>query len=264
MRRTAGIVTFLGLVACTPSFFARGTETDGGQDAPVTDAAPSDAAVVVVVTEPDASRGGDARSPGIPDAGVHDASPPTCPAQLGFQGMTYPAVALHQGMCVAADFSTFIESCGDGSTPAACQTWRSNNTGPSGNQCGNCIMAADSSGATLFAQDGTFMPNYGACIQAKDPTAGAPNCASTYDGLLDCEAFECDDCSGPSAEQACKGAVAAVGSWCSVQQSQVYLDCEFDLFDGGAVDQCTAGSGPGALDASWEMVLDLVCGDAAD
>lgn len=207
--------------------------------------------------------GGDAGAACAPPASVASFTPATYVASVG-----------HQGVCSAAQITTFVSDCGfDNGTPAACQTWQTANvgTGDAGNACGNCIMAPGNNGGLWFDPEGMNMaynglPNYAGCIQLTDATHGTA-CATAFNNVDACDGVACDmACANASQSgfDACASTVNAAG--CSTYNTAYNSSCSTDFDDAGdpsaTVAACFPAANSGDPDDDYTYIITLICGGA--
>ena len=203
---------------------------------------------------------GDLSSPGA-DAGIAPA-PIACPPTSSsyFVPQTYVPATAHLGACSPSDIADFLAQCIDpGST---CGAWFAANVpgkADGGTPCGACIDNPNNSGGLWTDPLEQFGPNYGGCIQLKDPVHGAA-CASALNNATGCEAVACEPCPdfNPNDYYVC--VAAADATECSAYAPVESTACAVDGADGGALATCSPDNG-GTGDYAY--IIALICGSAA-
>jgi hypothetical protein len=242
-----------------------GFSSDGSIDAPA-DVNVADA----VVPDDGACLPPDCTPPG----GYEDAS---CPTNVAFSPPPYVPVPVAQGVCATADINTYLAACGDNGDPLSCEAWFAAQAGPDappgilppgadagqGTACGRCIAGNPAEGGS-FLNSG--WPNFGACIQAADPSDAGAACGAAVNDHSDCDDVECPLFGVCTDILACYTAIdqTICQSYAQAQKTA----CASDLAaDGGRGVPCVPVWGqvgsPNLEDSTVLYVINAICGSGS-
>jgi len=205
----------------------------------------------------------------IPPGGFEDAS---CPTNVAFSPPPYVSVPVAQGVCTTADINTYLAACGDNGNGGSCNAWFTAQAGPNGppgedagpgTPCGKCIAGNPAEGGS-FLYSG--WPNFGACIQAADPSDAGAACGAAVNDHSDCDDVECPLFGACADILACYAAIdqTICQSYAQAQKTA----CASDLADGGPGVPCVPAWGqlgsPYLEDSTVFNVINAICGSGSE